>query len=1218
MKIKVGIFFGGPSREREISFAGGRTVYDNLNKSIFEALPIFVDSHRNFILLDWQYIYKGTIRDFFPPVDTTPPSPHHFQVYLESLGELSDEQQETIMQKVGRRIAPEELPQLINVAFLALHGEYGEDGQLQKELTDLRIPYTGSGVRACQIGMDKAWQKELMSEKGFATPAVTVLERKTWVHLNDVNALYNETFDGIGSPVVIRPANQGSSIGVSIIDREAGEEAFKEAIDRAFFREFIPVNTWRKRSTYEKVDHIRLLTDIRDGLGFPIDVTFRGDTTTLYHPEALLSFLDQQAEEVNENDGAAFELNSHLSETKVILEEFISGKEFSCIVVRTEDGGCLALPPTEIVKGGEVFDYRAKYMPGRSRKETPIALPEDQINAIRKECERLFSELGFQTYARIDGFITPQDRIFLNDPNTTSGMLPSSFFFHQAAEIGLNPSQFLSFIIRSSLQERIAEQPDEAGYKAVLSLLDEQLQQLKEENSEKKKIGVMLGGYSFERHISVESGRNIYEKLASSEEYLPIPIFLAGCKKGAFELYQLPISLLLKDNADDIRDKIESWGLHPVIEQIREGGKDITRKYTAQETIFAPRQVSLAELPQLVDQVFIALHGRPGEDGSMQEALDEVGLTYNGSGPVSSSITINKYQTLQTLKRNGFSTTRQLLQKRSDFEADPGAFYRKVEETLAYPLIAKPVDDGCSSAVMVLNKRDELEAYCRLMFRPHGATGEAARKVLRLSPKEEFPVKDDILFEERITAAGADHFLETTGGLLTHVQADGTIHYEIFEPSEALSSGDVLSVEEKFLAGEGQNITPARFGDTADDYEVIARQVKRDLERAARILDVKGYARIDAFVRIFADNSAETIIVEVNSLPGMTPATAIFHQAALQGYPPHTFIHQILEFAQQYQGLKKAAQHTSEGMANTPDSPSEEEFINEEEAPQSHHDAENTSQTTLGDRLRNTGKQIWAFLSSSVFLKNLGVLVVFIGLLFFLLRGFLNLYTHHGKTLEVHDYRGMTVQEARKKARQRSFSIVVMDSIFLLNQPPSQVISQEPRPFSQVKQNRNIYLTVTRSTPPQVPLPSLIGSDEFEQYRRKLARLDIKLVVRDKQFDRILEENTILYLVIDGKRYEPGDLENNSIKVPRGSTIGAVITVRDTGQAQVPNLVCLRFSEASFNITGRELVVGRVEGANGSPDNFYVWKQEPPAGTLMDKGQAVNLYLQASRPEGCE
>jgi D-alanine-D-alanine ligase len=72
--------------------------------------------------------------------------------------------------------------------------------------------------------------------------------------------------------------------------------------------------------------------------------------------------------------------------------------------------------------------------------------------------------------------------------------------------------------------------------------------------------------------------------------------------------------------------------------------------------------------------------------------------------------------------------------------------------------------------------------------------------------------------------------------------------------------------------------------------------VKATLERAAKILEVEGYARIDAFVRIFENNRAETVIIEVNSLPGMTPATCIYHQAALNGYKPYDFINQIIDF----------------------------------------------------------------------------------------------------------------------------------------------------------------------------------------------------------------------------------------------------------------------------------------------------------------------------------
>ena len=135
--------------------------------------------------------------------------------------------------------------------------------------------------------------------------------------------------------------------------------------------------------------------------------------------------------------------------------------------------------------------------------------------------------------------------------------------------------------------------------------------------------------------------------------------------------------------------------------------------------------------------------------------------------------------------------------------------------------------------------------------------------------------------------------------MLTHLNDKGERRYELFEASEALSEGDVLSLEEKFLAGEGQNITPARYAKDPTERSRISREVSAQLKRAAEILNIEGYARIDAFVRIFADGKVEVIFIEVNSLPGMTPATCIFHQSAIAGYKPYEFIDGILEYGMQ-------------------------------------------------------------------------------------------------------------------------------------------------------------------------------------------------------------------------------------------------------------------------------------------------------------------------------
>lgn len=894
MKIKIGIIFGGFSREREISFAGGRTVYDNLNKSVFEAVPVFVDSFGNFILLNWEFIYKGSIRDFYPPASFIPEKKTVFQIYAEQTGDVSEAGQLEMINSIGRKLEPGELKFTMDFAFLCLHGPYGEDGKIQGLLEYLGIPYSGSGILPSAIGIDKSLQKKLMVNAGFNSPKFFTINREEYISGNCKKA-YEKAKDGIGFPLVIKPANQGSSIGVSILQKE-DELQFMSAVEKALFTKWIDAAEWNKKSAAEKSEFIRHLSDIREGIGMPVKI----QETIIYHPADLLDFLN-----ANLKGDAGFVLEALDSENKVLVEGFIEGKEFSCIVLQNSDATgnqsrVIALPPTEIRKGKELFDYRSKYLPGLSRKITPIDLPNEQIQAIRRECERLFTALNFDVYARIDGFISKDGKIFLNDPNTTSGMMPSSFFFHQAAEIGLNPSQFLTFIIRTSLAQRLHDMRNKTALNELLYRLDEAIAKDKNATSDKTKVAVVLGGYSSERHISVESGRNIYEKLASSVKYEPIPVFLTGNAEEHL-LYQIPINILLKDNADDIREKINHYQVHEVVEQIIKDSQSITAKYAKADNLAKPKQITYDELGLIADVVFIALHGRPGEDGAIQENLERMGLPYNGSGIESSRITIDKYRTNEILKQHGFLIADHLLISEQDWSSNKDAVLSNLKEKIKYPFIAKPVDDGCSSAVKKIKTAEEFEAFAKLIFRKQETLDKMAAELLHIKDKEEFPQKPVILVEELISRKDAKHFLEITGGMLTQYNASGDVIYEVFEASEALSEGEVLSLEEKFLAGQGQNITPARYSANTEERQRISDKVKETLGAAAKVLNINGYTRIDAFVRIYDVNRVEVIFIEVNSLPGMTPATCIFHQSAINGYKPYDFIDRILEFGLQKQ-----------------------------------------------------------------------------------------------------------------------------------------------------------------------------------------------------------------------------------------------------------------------------------------------------------------------------
>ena len=134
----------------------------------------------------------------------------------------------------------------------------------------------------------------------------------------------------------------------------------------------------------------------------------------------------------------------------VLVEERLRGMEFSCIVLGNEE--LQALVPTETATTHEYLTYEDKYMPGQSQKITPPRVSKEVIKRIQDEVVEAYRALGMANYGRIDGFLVDGGRILITDPNTSSGMNPSSFLFHQAADIGLNPMMLFDRMIELALE----------------------------------------------------------------------------------------------------------------------------------------------------------------------------------------------------------------------------------------------------------------------------------------------------------------------------------------------------------------------------------------------------------------------------------------------------------------------------------------------------------------------------------------------------------------------------------------------------------------------------------------------------------------------------------------------------------------------------------------------------------------------------------------------
>ena len=583
--MKIGIFFGGPAREREISFAGGKTAMENIDKSLFEPVPIFVDGCGNFILLNPELVYAPSIRDFYPPKSYQ----GDYRIYSESLGQMLDGELLTMISAVGKKISPDKFSEYFKFAFIAMHGPACEDGSIQGLLEWYGIPYSGPSLMGSSIGIDKIAQNDLI-KLAVGLDKKTATLTRAYFEANDSTKVFEEIKEKVGLPFVVKAPHQGSSIGVSFVKKDSVED-FEKAVKQCLFIREITENEW---NSVDKHEFVQRMANLDEGIGLP--VSLNGEV--IYHPEELVRKLDEIIAPRSVGrpapDGGAFSSNnsesvvppsgagalavliSMNSEDAVLIEGFVRGQEFSCGVIQTPDCESVALPPTEVIATVEVFDFKAKYQSNTTRKKIPVDTSLENNQKIQHEVKATFDALKFGVCTRIDGFLTPDGRVILHDPNTIPGMSPTSLIFKQMAEIGMNVTDAITYFIRQSIRERIRASKNTFKFQKLLDKLDLAIAKRIEELPNRKKVAVIFGGYSFEnQEDSFGKARKAFGKLAASTEYLPIPVFVTLDGKH----HLLPINLMFKEFAEDIV-KLLDGSVHPLIVSTRKNAEPITLHFT--------------------------------------------------------------------------------------------------------------------------------------------------------------------------------------------------------------------------------------------------------------------------------------------------------------------------------------------------------------------------------------------------------------------------------------------------------------------------------------------------------------------------------------------------------------------------------------------------------------------------------------------------------------
>lgn len=348
-KIRVAILLGGRSAEHEVSLQSARNVLRALNAQRYEVIPVAIDKDGVWRLADAETLMSHA----------DDPS----RIRLETGGE-----------RVGLLPWPDPLPLVeldggrrhrVDVVFPVLHGPFGEDGAIQGLLDLAGVPYVGAGVLGSAAAMDKDVAKRLMREAGIP------VARGHTLHAGEAPPKWERLTHDLGSPLFVKPANMGSSVGVHKVSTQS-----------------------------------RLAEALADAFQY---------------------------------------------DTKIIIEEFIGGREIECSVLGNDRPE--ASPPGEVIPHHEFYSYAAKYLdPDGAGLQAPAQLSPGLTERVRDLAVRAFKTLCCHGMARVDFLLPPSGEVYVNEVNTIPGFTNISMYPRLWEAGGLPQAELMNRLIALALE----------------------------------------------------------------------------------------------------------------------------------------------------------------------------------------------------------------------------------------------------------------------------------------------------------------------------------------------------------------------------------------------------------------------------------------------------------------------------------------------------------------------------------------------------------------------------------------------------------------------------------------------------------------------------------------------------------------------------------------------------------------------------------------------
>ncbi|MEK7520183.1 MAG: D-alanine--D-alanine ligase [Patescibacteria group bacterium] len=344
-KIKVGVLFGGKSAEHEVSLLSARNVIGALDRKKYEVVPIGISKAGKWVLGETSH------RVFRNKDQKRQTQGREVSLVAQSSGTLVGAHNR---ENYGK----------LDVVFPVLHGPYGEDGSIQGLLKLAGVPFVGPDVLGSAVGMDKDVAKRLLRDAGIPVAKFLVFRRE------DVRPNFEKLKRALGIPLFVKPANLGSSVGVSKV-RTA--------------REFVRA--------------------MRDAFAY---------------------------------------------DNKILVEEYIRGREIECAVLGNEHPA--ASVPGEIIPHHEFYSYEAKYLDENGAAlKIPAKLPRSTVKNVQQLAVQTFRTLSCEGMARVDFFLTPRGKLYVNEINTIPGFTNISMYPKLWEVSGISYSRLIDKLIRLAL-----------------------------------------------------------------------------------------------------------------------------------------------------------------------------------------------------------------------------------------------------------------------------------------------------------------------------------------------------------------------------------------------------------------------------------------------------------------------------------------------------------------------------------------------------------------------------------------------------------------------------------------------------------------------------------------------------------------------------------------------------------------------------------------------